>query len=94
MSKDNIETIFLTGGGLKLQATGGKSLQKLLCKDLEKQLMQPYPFCKVSYSEEPQLGSIFNGAKVMFAMPQFDSHMCVTKKEWEHDDKVVMKKFF
>lgn len=40
---------------------------------------------QVIAAEEPQCGSILNGAKVMFAMQDFDTYLCVSKQEYEED---------
>jgi hypothetical protein len=66
----------------------------MLRDELTTQIMQPYPNAKICFATEPQFGSILNGAKVLFSMPQFETDMCVSRKEWEYDDKIVFKKFF
>ena len=44
-----------------------------------------YRAASVNCSHDPQL-SILNGAKLLFALPDFDKGLSVTKSEWENDN--------
>ena len=90
----NIEAILLTGGALELGSQSGKSLGTMLSHDLDKLTKKDFDFCHVIKSEQPHVGSIMNGAKVMFAMPQFDEYMTITKKEYEFDNTSIVRKLF
>ena len=79
---ESIEGVFLTGGMLQLSAVDGTKLKSVLKKQLEKELVQVSTSAYVVCSETPQAGSILNGANILFSMPQFDQHLCVSKKEW------------
>ena len=49
--------------------------------------------CSVAFKDS-QVGSIMNGANVLFAMPQFDQEMSVSKREYEKDNTSIYKKLF
>ena len=70
VTKDNIDNIFVTGGSLKIGSSSGKNLMNVLMKDLEKSLAKyDYPFAQLTRADDPQAGSVLNGARIMFAMP-------------------------
>jgi actin-related protein len=89
-----IQKVLLTGGALKLKSHESKrSLKSELQKALENGL-QKYPNVAIVCADEPQYGSIMNGARILYSMPQFDQYMSVSKKEWLFDDQIVTKKLF
>ena len=72
-----------------------KNLKTELTKSIESSsLLAKYPNVAVVAADEPQYGSIMNGARVLYSMPQFDDFLSVTRKEWLFDDQVVTKKLF
>ena len=92
---DLIQKVLLTGGALKLKShESKKSLKSELQKSLENGLQAKYPNATIVCADEPQYGSIMNGARILYSMPQFDQYMSVSKKEWLFDDQVVTKKLF
>ena len=84
---ESIQKVLLTGGALKLKSHESKrSLKSELTKLLENGLQGEYPNVCIQCSDEPQYGSIMNGARILYSMPQFDQYMSVSKKEWLFDD--------
>ena len=91
--KETFETVLITGGMLKLSCQG-KRFAKVLQKDIERAIVSSYSLATVTYADEPECGSILNGAKILCSLAQFDESMTVTKKEFDHDNQVIIKKFF
>ena len=74
---ETIETILLTGGGLKLSpndkgATAPPGLRKKLVSKLKKEVVNHFPKARIIFSEDPQVGSILGGAQTLFAMSSFE----------------------
>lgn len=64
-----INKVLLTGGALKLKShESKKSLRSELQKYLENGL-QKYPNVSIVCADEPQYGSIMNGARILYSMP-------------------------
>jgi hypothetical protein len=59
----------LTGGALELGSQGGRRLGKMLTEDIQKMISKQFESAIVSKADTPHVGSIMNGAKVMFSMP-------------------------
>jgi hypothetical protein len=59
-----------------------------------KHLPGSFPSAKVNVAESPQSGSILQGARILFGLSEFDTSLCVTKKEYEVDQSSVIKKLF
>uniref|UniRef100_A0A7S3CRA7 Uncharacterized protein n=1 Tax=Strombidium rassoulzadegani TaxID=1082188 RepID=A0A7S3CRA7_9SPIT len=89
-----IDYILLTGGGLKLKSQDGLKLNRVIQKEIEKVMMKDFPNIEINSCDEPHVGSILNGGKLLFSMSQFDQVMSVSRKEWQQDDQVVIKKLF
>lgn len=66
--KDAIETILITGGMLNLKCQG-KKFAKVLQKDVERSIDKIYNMATVTYADEPECGSILNGAKILVSLP-------------------------
>lgn len=66
--KDAIETILITGGMLNLKCQG-KRFAKVLQKDVEMSIDKIYNMATVTYADEPECGSILNGAKILVSLP-------------------------
>ena len=63
----------LTGGCLKLATTDGKmKLKNKLKSKIRDHVMKDFPNVKIICPDEPQFGSIMNGAKTLFSLQDFD----------------------
>ena len=91
--KESIETILITGGMLNLKCQG-KRFTKVLQKDIEKAVQSNYSLATVTYADDPEQGSILNGAKILCSLQDFNESMTVTKSEYEKDNQTIIKKFF
>ena len=91
---NQINKILLTGGALKLKSHESKKNLRSVLQSMESELQKIYQNVSVIAADEPQYGSIMNGARILFSMPHFDQHLSVTKKEWLFDDQVITKKLF
>ena len=63
-----MQHVMLTGGGLQLGSQSGLKLTKVIEKQLTTHLPESFPYARVKVAENPHVGSILNGAKILFGL--------------------------
>ena len=87
-----IENILITGGCLNLKTHDQISLRSILTEAMEREVSNIFGNAHVTAAAHPQCGSILNGANILFATPQFDTELVITKKEYTENYNQLMTK--